>query len=63
MRVYLDTHPLMPGRQPWLCMHPESDSDRSTLETLYSTVVVAGFGRDPQTGDLVHMEIALETAP
>lgn len=63
MRVYLDTHPLTPGRQPWLCMQPESDADRETLEQLYTTVIYAGFGRDPQSGALTHMEITLEKSP
>lgn len=60
MRVYLDTQLLTPDRPPLLCLTPESDADRETLELLYATVVHAGFGRDPNSGALTHIEFAME---
>lgn len=44
---------------PRLMLRPETDKDRRTLERLVVECDrIAGLGRDPRTGELIHVSIA-----
>lgn len=59
MRVKLITHP---GDPPHLHLEPESDDDRRTLVLAIAAGFANGAGYDPNTGDVIHVQIACEPA-
>lgn len=42
-----------------LHMEPESEKDQQTLELIFAKFDMDGFGRSPETGKIVHMQIPL----
>lgn len=50
--------PVLPGDPPChLHLEPESDADRKTLEKLLERGLTCGFGREPTTSALVHVQV------
>lgn len=61
MKAFFDTGKIT-GKRPRLCLIPDSTSDAALLEELNSKYVIAGMGRHPETGAMLHLELPLEEA-
>lgn len=44
----------------YLHLEPQCQRDLGVLEMLLRRYAVLGFGRDPETGDVIHVQVSLE---
>lgn len=59
MKVYLYDNPYV-DKPPQLALHPENAREAALLDVLERLYELSGMGRDPDTGDILHAEIALK---
>lgn len=57
MRVSYLRKILPDDQPPHLHLVPENDRDRRTCERLFLFGVTCGFGRDPDSGEIVHIQV------
>lgn len=46
-------------KRAFIHLEPETAGDRLALKALLDSYEVMGFGRDPETGDVIHAQVPL----